>query len=349
MSDHDTTPHQPNFKPDAITHEPQSCKLDADGRRQVVHLRQFSDGIVKLVETITPAVVKLTVEFDTGRDRQAARRGAGSGVIIAPDGYILTNSHVVHRAHDISVTFLDGSTVSAQFIGEDTGTDLAVIRAAGSGLDFASFGNSGELRPGEMVIAIGSPLGFDATVSTGVISSLGRGLRAMDGRLIENIIQHTAPLNPGNSGGPLVNLDAEVVGVNTAIVAATQGIGFAVPSNTASLVVSQLIAQGRVRRAYLGIVAGTRQLDRRLARFHNVPNDYAAEVISVQDNSPAAIAGLKSGDLIVSLNDRRMGSVDDLHRALTEIQVGNTFTLRFIRGRQLLTMEVTAGDLPDQQ
>ncbi len=349
MSDQETTRRQPNFRPDAITHEPQSCKLDADGRRQVVHLRQFSEGIVRLVETITPAVVKLTVEFESSRNRQAARHGTGSGVIITPDGYILTNSHVVHRARDIAVTFLDGSTVPAQLIGEDTGTDLAVIRAAGSGLDFAGFGNSGELRPGEMVIAIGSPLGFDATVSTGVISSLGRGLRAQDGRLIENIIQHTAPLNPGNSGGPLINLDADVVGVNTAIVAAAQGIGFAVPSNTASLVVSQLIAHGRVRRAYLGIVAGTRQLDRRLARFHNVPNDYAAEVISVADGSPAAAGGLKSGDLIVTLNDRRMGSVDDLHRALTEIQVGSAFTLSLIRGRQLLTMDLVAGELPAQQ
>jgi len=295
-------------------------------------LDAYSRAVIGVVEAVGPAVVSVSVGKDSSR-RLPEESGAGSGVVIAPDGYILTNSHVVHRARRLAAHFTDGANVPAALIGDDPATDLAVIRAQASGLPYAALGDSANLRVGQLVIAIGNPFGFQSTVSTGVVSALGRNLRGREGRLIENIVQHTAPLNPGNSGGPLVDSRGRVVGVNTAIIAMAQAIGFAVPANTAQWVLTQLLTHGRVRRAYLGIRARQRPLDRRLARFHDLAQDYLVEVVSVDPDGPAARAGVRSGDFICALQGRAVANVDDLHRHLADWRVGEEVTLTVIRGR----------------
>jgi S1-C subfamily serine protease len=229
-------------------------------------------------------------------------------------------------------------------VGVDPATDLAVIRADGSGLPYATLGDSGAVRVGQLIIAIGNPFGFQSTVSTGVVSALGRALRSQQGRLIENIIQHTAPLNPGNSGGPLVDSRGRIVGINTAIIMIAQGIGFSIPSNTAKWVVSQLLTYGRVRRAYLGITAQQRPLIRRLVRFHNLKNDFAVEVMSVMPDSPAAKGGIREGDLIVAINDQEVTSVDHIHSFLGEWPVGKPVKLSVIRVLGRLEKEVIPSD-----
>ena len=226
-------------------------------------LDAYSRAVIHVVDSVGPAVVNIGVARPS---RRGERSGAGSGVVIAPDGYILTNSHVVHGATRLTITFTDGSTRAASVVGTDPPTDLAVIRTFDSGLAYAKLGNSSGVRVGQLVITMGNPLGFESSVSTGVVSARGRSMRSQEGRLIENIIQHTAPLNPGNSGGPLLNSHGAVIGINTAIIAMAQGIGFAVPSNTADAVLSQIIQHGRVRRGLLGISARTRPIDRRLVR-----------------------------------------------------------------------------------
>jgi S1-C subfamily serine protease len=283
--------------------------------------------------------VSIVVEARSRRQEQVFA-GAGSGVVIAPDGYILTNSHVVSGFSSVNVRFMDGTSRPAALIGNDPPTDLAVIQVDTSGLPYAVIGDSGSLKVGQVVIAIGNPLGFDSTVSTGVVSALGRALRSQDGRLIENIIQHTAPLNPGNSGGPLVNSHGQVVGINTAIIAMAQGIGFSIPSNTANRVVSQLLLHGRVQRGYLGIVAGTRRLDRRLVRFFNLPGDLGIEVASVDPDGPGGQAGIEPGDLLIQIGEQRLTTVDDLHKFLTEWPVGQKVKLTVIRGREKIQFEV---------
>ena len=268
-----------------------------EGRKHCVELLDaLSDAVATVVETIAPAVVGITMRVRVQRGGPGFEtEGTASGVVIAPDGYILTNSHVVSQSDAVTIELGDGTTHTASIVGEDPATDLAVIRVNASALPYASFGDSTTLRVGQFVIAIGNPLGFQSTVSTGVVSALGRALREHDGRLIENIIQHTAPLNPGNSGGPLVDSHGEVVGMNTAIIAMTQGIGFSVPSSTANRVISQLIAYGRVRRGYLGVVGTTRPVDRRLVRFHGLAADRAVEVVSLDPDGPAAaLAGSTS-------------------------------------------------------
>jgi S1-C subfamily serine protease len=235
---------------------------------------------------------------------------------------------------------MDGTSRAATLIGNDPPTDLAVIQVDASVLPYAVIGDSDTLHVGQVVIAIGNPLGFDSTVSTGVISALGRSLRSQDGRLIENIIQHTAPLNPGNSGGPLVNSRGQVVGINTAIIAMAQGIGFSIPSNTANRVVSQLLLHGKVQRGYLGIVAGTRRLDRRLVRFLNLADEMAIEVVSVSPDGPGGQAGIEPGDLLVAIGDRKLTTVDDLHRFLTEWPVGKPVKLTIVRGKEKMQVEV---------
>jgi S1-C subfamily serine protease len=261
-------------------------------------------------------------------------------VVIAPDGYILTNSHVVQDARRVMATFTDGTQAASRLIGKDPASDLAVIRAEASGLSYASLGDSGRLRVGQLAIAMGNPLGFQSTVTTGVVSALGRALRSREGRLIENIIQHTAPLNPGNSGGPLLDSRGQVVGINTAIIMMAQGIGFAIPSNTARWVVSELIVHGRVRRGYLGIAGRERPLGRRLVRFHDLAQERAVEVVSVESHGPAAQAGLQDGDLIVAANSQAVASVDDLHRFLAEWPINGPVLLTVIRGLQRLEVGV---------
>jgi S1-C subfamily serine protease len=308
-------------------------------------LDAYSRAVETVVEAVAPAVVSIVVRIKSRDERQVfPMGGTGSGVVIAPDGYILTNSHVVSGAETMEVKFRDGVTHHATLVGEDPPTDLAVIRVDSSGLPYATVGDSGALRVGQLVIAIGNPLGFDSTVSIGVISALGRALRSRDGRLIENIIQHTAPLNPGNSGGPLVNSRGHLVGVNTAIIAMAQGIGFAIPSTTANLVVSQLITQGRVTRGHLGLVGGIRRLDRRLVRLHNLSYEYAVEIIRVYPDGPAGRAGMREGDLIVGIADQPVGTLDDLHRFLTEWPVGQPVKVTILRRAKKEDIEVTPSE-----
>jgi len=299
----------------------------------------YSRAVVAVVEHVGPAVVSIAA--GTRRPGGAAGVvGAGSGVIFTPDGYVLTNSHVVHDATDLGVTLTDGSTLGATLVGSDPATDLAVIRADGSGLPIAQFGESASLRAGQLVVAIGNPFGFQSTVSAGVISALGRSLRSGTGQLIENIIQTDVALNPGNSGGPLVDTRVRVIGINTAIIRMAQGISFAIPIDTAQWVVGELLARGRVRRAYLGIVGQTRPIDRLIARRHALSVSQAVEIISVEPHGPAVIAGLREGDLIVALNERGVRTVDDMHRMLVGWPFGDALNVRVIRGDRLFDVSM---------
>jgi len=296
-------------------------------------LDAYSRAVVAVVEAVGPAVVSISIGQETPR-ADFEPLGAGSGFVVAPDGYILTNAHVVAEAKMIRAAFIDGTRLSATLVGADPPTDLAVIRVSGSKLAYAELGDSAGLRVGQLVIAMGNPLGFQSTVSSGVISALGRTLRSQQGRLIENIIQHTAPLNPGNSGGPLLDARGRVVGINTAIIAQAQGIGFSVPANTARWVVSQLLTVGRVRRSYLGIVGYQRTLDRRLVRFHRLSAESAVEIVRIDEAGPMKDSGLRSGDLIVAMNEQTVASVDDMHRILSGWPVGRPMGLTVVRGRE---------------
>ena len=317
------------------------CRIKAEDATEVELLDAYSRAVTTVVDTVGPAVVMVSNRRKSASVSAPEQGGAGSGVVIAPDGYILTNDHVVQGADTISVTMQDGTTLDAVLIGTDPATDLAVIRANGSDLHYAVLGDSGKLKAGQLVIAIGNPFGFSSTVSTGVVSALGRALRSRDGRLIENIIQHTAPLNPGNSGGPLVDSRGRVVGINTAIIAMAQGIGFSVPADTARWVVSQLLVHGRVRRGFLGLSAQQRPLDRRLVRFHHLQNNFSVEVVRIDPNGPSGLAGIKEGDLIVSINGQKTESVDDVHRILAEWPVGSPLGLVIIRGQESIDLNVT--------
>ncbi|MBI3803764.1 MAG: trypsin-like peptidase domain-containing protein [Nitrospirae bacterium] len=308
-------------------------------------LDAYSRAVINVVDVVGPAVVSVMVG-GAGRGRRPEMTGSGSGVIFTPDGYILTNSHVVHQAKRLEVMMTDGRQLQATLIGEDPATDLAVIRIDAFGLPFASFGTSRSLRVGQLVIAIGNPLGFQSTVSTGVVSALGRSLRGVGGRLIEEIIQTDVPLNPGNSGGPLVDSRGRVIGINTAIIRMAQGISFSVPIDTAQWVIPQLLTHGRVRRGLLLIGGQQRPLDRRLTRALQLNQAQAVEVISVEAGGPGARAGLRDGDMILSINDRIVTSVDDLHRFLAEWPIGSTVTLTLLRGIERLILEVTPAEAP---
>jgi S1-C subfamily serine protease len=306
-------------------------------------LDAYSRAVVHVVEAVGPAVVNIAVGRRTRRGEQ---QGAGSGVVIAPDGYILTNSHVVHGATHLRAGFTDGATREARIIGTDPATDLAVIRTHDSALPYARLGESRLLRVGQLVIAMGNPLGFESSVSTGVVSALGRSMRAQSGRLIDNIVQHTAPLNPGNSGGPLLNSHGEVLGINTAIIARAQGIGFAIPATIASWVLSQLLQHGRVRRSYLGIGGRPRPLDRRLVRALALAADHAVDVMTVDPAGPAARAGVRVDDVILALGDHTVRHVDDLHRLLSEWPVGEPVQLELLRRTERLSVTVVPQELP---
>ncbi|MCZ6450304.1 MAG: trypsin-like peptidase domain-containing protein, partial [Deltaproteobacteria bacterium] len=266
--------------------------------------------------------------------------GAGSGVIIAPDGFVLTNAHVVDQASEVEVGLTDGRKLVAQIVGCDPATDLAVVRTSASGLPTAVLGSSDSLRVGQLVIAIGNPLGFQSTVSTGVISALGRALRSQTGRLIENVIQTDVPLNPGNSGGPLVDSRGRVIGINTAMIFMAQGISFSVPVSTAKWVVGELVKRGKVRRSTLGIAGQVRPVDRWLQRHLGITADTAVEVVFVEERSPARLAGLRSGDLIVALNGKSIATVDDLHRLLVGFPSGASLSLTILRGDVRRTLRI---------
>jgi S1-C subfamily serine protease len=309
-------------------------------------LDAYSTAVVTVAERVSPSVVNIAAEKDVTVETRQGRRvqtmpSGGSGVVIAPDGYILTNSHVVHDTRSLEVTMSDGRTIPARLIGDDPATDLAVIQTTVSGLPAAQLGDSDTLRPGQLVIAIGNPLGFQATVTAGVVSALGRSLRSSTGRLIDNVIQTDAALNPGNSGGPLVDSRGRVVGINTAIIQGAQGICFAVPVNTARWVAGMLMKEGRVRRAYLGISAESRPIHVRVAREHGLPSPLAVGVLTVAEGSPAALAGIQPGDVITHLDGNPMSGVDDLQRFLGRAEIGSTLPVSFLRRYVPMEAEVT--------
>lgn len=308
-------------------------------------LDAYSRAVVGVVERTGPAVVSVHIGWKIQEEGMESG-GAGSGVLFAPDGYILTNSHVVHNATRFHVTLNTHEKYEASLVGEDRATDLAVIRVNAAGLPFASFGDSGRLKVGQLAIAIGNPYGFQSTVSTGVISALGRHWRSEDGRLMENIVQHTAPLNPGNSGGPLVDSQGHVIGINMAIIYPAQGLSFSIPAQTAQWVVSQILQHGRVRRGYLGIAGRQRALDPRIRRFYELANESVVEVAMVEPNSPADRAGLRSYDLIATVNQSPVNSVDALHHFLADWPIGEPLTLKIVRGRELIERRVTPTEAP---
>jgi S1-C subfamily serine protease len=274
--------------------------------------------------------------------------GNGSGFVITPDGFILTNSHVVHDATTISVNLPDGRECPAELTGDDPDTDLAVIRIDASQLTHVRLADSENLRVGQLVIAIGNPLGFEASVTAGVISALGRSMHAQSGRLIDNIIQTDAALNPGNSGGPLVNSAGEVVGINTAMIRPAQGICFAIASNTAKFVAGWLIKDGKIRRSYIGVAGQNVPVHRRIVRFYGLPLDAGVLVVSVEKNSPAERAGVREGDLIVAFNDQPIGSVYHLHKVLVGEQIGVNASLTIVRHTEKLELPILPAESPSR-
>jgi S1-C subfamily serine protease len=310
-------------------------------------LDAYSTAVAGIVERVGPTVVRV----DTRQNAAAARgAGLGSGVIISPDGLILTNSHVVSGAQTIGLADTEGRTTDAQLIGEDADTDLALIRAnAARDLPAAVLGDSKRLGRGQLVAAIGNPLGFEWTVTAGVISALGRSLRSRTGRMIEDVIQTDAALNPGNSGGPLVSSRGEVIGINTAVIAGAQGISFAVASNTASFVLGELIRHGRVRRAVIGVAAQTAPIPRRFALAAGIGGNTGAILTTVDQAGAAAAAGLVRGDIVVALDDQPVTGVDDLIRLLTAERIGRSAAVDVVRLGRLRRFEVTPGERPPQR
>jgi S1-C subfamily serine protease len=299
--------------------DPASALLDA-----------YSQAVIRVVERVTPAVAHVR-----------HGRSGGSGVVIAPDGYVLTNSHVVDGADEVEVVFTDGATYRAPVVGTDAATDLALVRALGPSLPAAELGDSDALRVGQLVIAIGDPLGLQSTVTTGVVSALGRSLNAKNGRIIENVIQTDAALNPGNSGGPLVDTHGKVVGVNTAIIAGAQGIAFAIPAATARLVAAALIRDGRVRRAHLGISGAATRIGRQLSQSLGLGAESGIRVLDVTANSPAGRAGIREGDILVALDGAGLGTLSDLQRALTAERVGTPALIIAVRRGERLALSIT--------
>jgi S1-C subfamily serine protease len=303
----------------------------------------YSRAVMHAVEAVGPSVVKIDVRR-AGAGGRPRRGGSGSGFVFTPDGLVLTNSHVVHGARALEVALPDGRTLHATPVGDDPETDLAVIRVSADDLPAVALGDSSALRPGQMVIAIGNPFGFQATVTAGVVSALGRTLRAQSGRLIDNVIQTDAALNPGNSGGPLVDSRGRVIGVNTAVILPAQGLCFAIPVNTARFVASHLIRDGRVRRALLGIGGHIVRLRKPLVRQHGLAGDSALMVVHVENGSPAQAAGLREGDVVVGFNDAPIAGVDDLHRLLTHEQIGVRSRLTVLRSGERVLVEIVPAE-----
>ncbi len=307
-------------------------------------LDAYSRAVTGVVETVGPSVVAISIR----KNRDARRRyaepgdaGAGSGVIITPDGFVLTNNHVVQDSDGLDVSLTDGRSFSAQVIGTDPATDLAVIRISDGSLPASELGDSDLLKVGQLVIAIGNPLGFQSTVSAGVVSALGRTLRSQSGRLIDGVIQTDVALNPGNSGGPLVDSRGRVVGINSAMIHMAQGISFAIPINTARWVVTELVMHGKVRRAYLGIGARSRPVNRRIQHRLDLVNPAVVEVINIETGGPAEGAGLEPGDCIFGLNENQVSTVDDLHRCLSKWPPGTPLDIKLLRRGRVEIFRIT--------
>jgi S1-C subfamily serine protease len=310
-------------------------------------LDAYSQTVVNVVEKVSAAVVNVEMERAMLRQYNPYEgRGMGSGFIFTPDGFILTNSHVVHEAHDIRVTLSDGRHYPAQLIGDDPDTDTAVIRIDAGSLKSVPLGNSRSIRVGQLVVAIGNPYGFQFTVTTGVVSALGRSFRSSTGRLIDGVIQTDAALNPGSSGGPLVNSRGEVIGVNTAIILPAQGICFAIPASIVEYVAGQLMKNGHIRRAYIGVAGQNVSLHRRIVRYYALPSEQGVLVISVDPDSPAERAGLQPGDTIIAIDGISVNNIDDLHRQLNEDRIGVSSLLTVIRRTQKLDISVVSRESP---
>src|SRR5437870_2850656 len=309
-------------------------------------LDAYSRTVVAAAKRVGPSVVNIEVRQRLEEKNQSREiGGSGSGFIVTPDGFILTNSHVVHHASKIEVNLADGREYPAQLIGDDPDTDLAVLRIDAPRLAHARLVDSENLQVGQIVIAIGNPLGFQTTVTVGVISALGRSMYSQSGRLIDNIIQTDASLNPGNSGGPLVNSAGEVIGVNTAMIRPAQGICFAIASNTARLVAGWLIRDGRIRRSYIGVDGQNVPLHRRVVRFYNLPLETGVLVVSVEKDSPAERAGLREGDLIVGFNERPIGSIHELHKRLMAEQIGVESKILIIRHTEKMELPIRPAEV----
>jgi S1-C subfamily serine protease len=304
-------------------------------------LDAYSNAVTSAVDAAHPAVVHIEVRGNN------APGGSGSGFFISPDGYIVTNSHVVHSGKELKVFLADGRKLSADLIGDDPDTDLAVIRvSAETELAYLKLADSAAARPGQIAIAIGSPMGFQQTVTAGIVSGLGRSLRGASGRLIDNIIQTDAALNPGNSGGPLVNTRGEVIGVNTAIIRPAQGICFAIASNTVRWVVGLLIKDSRIRRSFIGVAGQTVPLIRKVARYHHIAQETGVLVAGLEPNSPAARAGLLEGDILIALDDAHTPAVDALHKQLTADRIGERAIVTFLRGVELRRHAIIPLEMP---
>jgi S1-C subfamily serine protease len=312
-----------------------------------VLLDAYSSAVVAASERVGPAVVHIQVtQAPRPENGNAPRAGTGSGFVFTPDGFILTNSHVVHGARAIHVTFVDGTSQDADLVGDDPDTDIAVIRVGGHQLPVAALGSSRALQVGQLAIAIGNPYGFQHTVTAGVVSALGRSLRSMTGRLIDDVIQTDAALNPGNSGGPLVNSRGEVIGVNTAIIPYAQGICFATAIDTAKWVVEQLLRFGRVRRGYIGLAGATIAISRRAQRFHGLAAGAGVRVESLETGGAAGRAGVEPGDVIIGYDGEDVAGVDQLHRLLGEERIGKKTTLTLLRRAQKLELPIQAEEMP---
>jgi S1-C subfamily serine protease len=338
----------------ASVSQPQSNALENEYSREPVRaassapnddslLDAYSRAVTGAVGRVSPSVVNIEVHQAAGRTHSGEpreRRGGGSGFVFTPDGLILTNSHVVHDARRIEVTLADGRRMPASAIGDDPASDLAVVRVDEPGLTAVALGDSQQLRVGQLVVAIGNPYGFQSTVTAGVVSALGRSLRSYSGRLIDDVIQTDAALNPGNSGGPLVDSAGQVVGVNTATILPAQGICFAIGINTAKFVASRLLRDGRIRRSYIGVSAQTVPVHRRVVRFYDLAKESGALVLSVEENSPAKRAGLRDGDIMVALEGHAVAGVDDLHRVLADIRAGASCSITVLRHTEKLELRI---------
>src|SRR5207248_5379101 len=303
----------------------------------------YSQAVVRAAELVSPSVVKIDVRKQTNRNPRGPG-GTGSGFIISPDGFVLTNSHVVHGAAKIEVILDDGRRPDACLVGEDSDTDLAVVRIYAPSLSAVRLGESQSVRVGQLAIAIGNPYGFECTVTAGVVSALGRSFRSESGRLMDNILQTDAALNPGNSGGPLVNSRGEVIGVNTAVILPAQGICFAIGIDTAKYVAGWLIKDGKIRRSYIGVAGQDVKVHRRVVRYYNLPVDIGLLVVSVESDSPAAAAGLREGDIIIGIDDALITNVDALHKQLREETINRKALLTVIRHSEKLQLEIVPAE-----
>ena len=303
----------------------------------------YSNAVSGAVAAAHPAVVHIEVRGNN------APGGSGSGFFISPDGYLLTNSHVVHGGKDLRVFLADGRKLGATLIGDDPDSDLAVLRVSADDLAHLKLADSDAVKPGQIAIAIGSPMGFQQTVTAGIVSGLGRSLRGASGRLIDNVIQTDAALNPGNSGGPLVNTRSEVIGVNTAIIRPAQGICFAIASNTARWVAAWLIKEGRIRRSFIGLGGQNVPLIRKVARYHHISQESGVLVVGVEKGSPADLAGLAEGDIVVALDGVPTSAVDSLHKLLTGDRIGQRAIVTFLRGVELRRHAIIPREMPNRE